>query len=255
MFERLKERAESFLAQNQPAIDALGRLDVSFDDAMVKTSNIVVTYPPKQVLEDRTTENFHLPSTDKPKALYIHIPFCTGICNYCAFERTANSAGDPQIAKYVDLLSSESKLVRQSMGGKRIPVESIYIGGGTPTLLPPEQLEKLFDIIARDYELRAGSEYTLEGSPETLIEDGTEKLKLAQQYSVNRVSIGIESFDDPTLKALNRRHDAEMAERVIHIIKNAGINNIDIDLIRGLPQSSADHIINNLQKAAQRGTV
>lgn len=211
---------------------------------MRNSSQIVVAYPSKQHLLPTPQENIFCTSTNTKKVLYIHIPFCTGICTYCGYARTAISKHDEKIIKYISLLKKESNMVKTALGVDKIEVDSIYIGGGTPTLLKTKQLKELFNLINRDYRLIENGEYTLEGSPETIT---IEKIQLAVKAGVNRVSIGVESFDDETLTSIARRHTAKEALDALDKIREGGIENIDFDLIRGLPGYNSDLVIKDLK--------
>ncbi len=205
-----------------------------------KSTQIVVAYPPLNKLEPINEKNIYEGNHFGKNTLYIHIPFCTGICTYCGYARTAISKNDSRILEYLNLLDKESGLLIDSIGGKKIKVESIYIGGGTPTLLDEKELEKLFQIIERDYEFASNVEYTLEGSPETIT---PEKINKAKSFGVNRASIGAESFNNNALKLMKRRHTAQGTKKAIKTILDCGISEVDCDLIRGLPNYTYEMII------------
>ena len=155
--------------------------------------------------------------------IYIHIPFCNSICSYCDFSKVL------YCKKYIDkyLLNLEKEI---SSRYKNELVKSIYIGGGTPTSLDNLELEKLLkitDIFNKDNML----EFTIESNIESL---DIEKIKLLSKYNVNRVSLGVQSFDDDVLKELNRSHNKDMVYKVIDDLKGNGISNINIDLIYGV---------------------
>lgn len=155
--------------------------------------------------------------------IYIHIPFCTSICSYCDFPKVLYDK--KYIRSYLDSLKEEI-LLRY----KNENVVSIYIGGGTPTSLDVEELEYLFRIISI-FRLDKYLEFTIESNVESLSID---KIKLFNKYNVNRVSLGVQSLNDNTLKVLNRKHTKNDVFRVINNLKNNGINNISIDYIYGV---------------------
>ena len=243
MFKFLEERAQQLVTSLKPDLTALASENISLDDRTLSSSHIVVTYPPKQVLEEVVDGAILLPCNNAPVALYVHVPFCTGICTYCGFVKSAKNEWDPKIDAYLDLLDKESELYRNHFGDKKIPVRSIYIGGGTPTLLTVDKLKRLFSILMRDYDLVPGSEFSIEGSPETISID---KMAQVQSFGVNRVSIGIESFDNEILASIHRRHDDKMAKLAIEQIRKGGITNIDVDLMRGLPGYDTAKLITDL---------
>ncbi|MFO8053072.1 MAG: radical SAM family heme chaperone HemW [Candidatus Omnitrophota bacterium] len=158
------------------------------------------------------------------KSLYIHIPFCQSRCTYCDFYTT--------IYKRTMAVSFLSVLVKQI---KKLDCnfETIYIGGGTPTVLDIDLIEKLL----KELEKIAGEakEFTIEANPESLDED---KIRLFSDYSVNRISIGCQSFSDQKLNFLGRIHSAEQALDSVEKVKRRGFDNISIDLIYGLPSES-----------------
>ncbi|MGB4057366.1 MAG: radical SAM protein, partial [Alphaproteobacteria bacterium] len=243
MFKNIEQRGQNLIFQHQEKLAALQELNISLGDKTTSSSHIIVTYPPKQILTPFNNNDIILPESKIQKALYVHIPFCSGICTYCNYARTA-SGKDDQIDNYLSLLEKESSILKEKLGTDRIPIESIYIGGGTPTLLSENQLARLFYLLAKDYDLKSGAEYSLEGSPETITK---EKIEIAKAYGINRISIGIESFNDKILQNVMRRHTAESAKESLNIIKETGIENIDVDLIRGLPGYDRQKLIDDLK--------
>ena len=163
---------------------------------------------------------------NKPKALYIHIPFCHSICDYCDFTKLQYFSFMAE--KYLDSLFKEIDSFNINH-----PLDTIYIGGGTPTALEDDLFENLLKKI---YPLAKGvKEYTVECNPESLSEV---KLQLMKKYGVNRLSIGVESTDDKILKAINRQHTFNDVIKAVEAAKKVGFDNINIDLIIGLPHVS-----------------
>ena len=154
--------------------------------------------------------------------VYIHIPFCKNICNYCDFCKVYYKTG--YVSKYLDSLELEIK-----SRYKDDLVDTIYIGGGTPSSLSILELRKLFDII-KVFKLKDNYEFTIECNIENISE---EKLKLFKENGVNRLSIGVESFDKDIIKILGRKHDSNMIFKNIELCKKY-FNNINIDLIYGV---------------------
>ncbi len=152
-------------------------------------------------------------------SIYIHIPFCTSICTYCDFCKIIYN--EKYISNYLDMLEKE---IRERYKGEK--VKTIFIGGGTPTSLSLDELKRLFDII-RIFDVEDIIEYTIESNVESIDED---KLILMKEYGVNRISIGVESFDDDTLKVLGRKHNKEDIFKKIELVKKY-FDNINIDLI------------------------
>ncbi|PIN93364.1 hypothetical protein COU54_03405 [Candidatus Pacearchaeota archaeon CG10_big_fil_rev_8_21_14_0_10_31_24] len=236
-----KNRLEEF----RSGIDRLHALGITKDPEMgLKTSQITVTYPPTQSLIPVTDKVDVYEDVSGRNTLYVHIPFCTGICTYCGYSRSAASDGDEKVTSYQALLEKEATLLSEKFNGQKIPVESIYIGGGTPTLLSVSDLERMLQTVDRYFLLDQNGEYTLEGSPETMT---SEKVKLSVSYGVNRASIGAESFNDNVLRIIHRRHNSRGVFEAVEKIRNGGIENIDIDLIRGLPSYTFDMVLDDLR--------
>ena len=154
--------------------------------------------------------------------VYIHIPFCKNICNYCDFCKVYYQTG--YVSKYLDALKLEIK-----NRYKNEEVDTIYIGGGTPSSLNLDELRRLFDII-KIFKLKDNYEFTIECNIESIDED---KLKLFKDNKVNRLSFGVESFDKDILKILGRYHNEEMVFNNIELSKKY-FDNINIDLIYGV---------------------
>ncbi len=167
-------------------------------------------------------------------SLYIHIPFCRGKCPYCGFY--SKPLGKFDTARYIGAVIAEIK----SVGLKAADVRTIYIGGGTPTILPPRQLGKLLDYLTANF--TAVEEFTIEANPAT-------DLTPIFSSAVNRVSVGVQSFIDDELKMLGRRYCCDDVYAAIDNIGKYGIANVSIDLIFALPASSLDKWRYNLQKA------
>ncbi len=164
--------------------------------------------------------------TNLPKALYIHIPFCESICDYCDFTKLQYFHSFAE--KYLIALKKE---LDERVTSKDL--DTIYIGGGTPTSLDDDQFEKLLKMV--EPLAKNVKEYTVEANPESLT---LSKIKLLKKYGVNRVSIGVESTDDQILKSINRKHTFNDVKKVIDSLRVSGIENVNLDLIIGLPNVS-----------------
>jgi oxygen-independent coproporphyrinogen-3 oxidase len=174
-----------------------------------------------------------------PLGLYISVPFCRTKCSYCNFASDVFSRSVFQ--HYVDRVCADMKRDNPTvaqMGGRtdRI-VDSIYMGGGTPTVLDISQLRQLFVAIAQNFEVQPDAEVTVECAPGTLSPAVLEGL---QQCGVNRVSLGVQSFVDPEAASVGRQHDRNAVLDDIASLRAAGITNINIDLIAGLPHQTVD---------------
>ena len=162
--------------------------------------------------------------------LYIHIPFCRQRCSYCAFY--SSTLYNIQ-QKYVDALCKEIVLRKEYTGNQAIG--TIYLGGGTPSTLTAEQLESIFGTIYNHYPIAPNPEVTIECNPDDLT---PEFLTALRRMPVNRISMGIQSFNDAQLKRLGRRHDAAKARQAVANARAAGYDNISIDLMFALPGSN-----------------
>ena len=173
--------------------------------------------------------------------IYIHIPFCKQRCNYCAFYSTTlyNIR-----EKYVDALCKEIVLRKEYAGSA--PIGTIYFGGGTPSTLTMEQLQKICGTIYSTHSVLPTAEVTIECNPDDLTPDFLAQLK---QLPFNRISMGVQSFNDTQLKRLGRRHNAQKAREAVHNAREAGYNNISIDLIFALPGSTITEWEHDLDSA------
>lgn len=165
------------------------------------------------------------------KSCYIHIPFCKTICSYCDFCKFYYNK--KWILKYLNNLEKEINLFYSNE-----ELETLYIGGGTPTSLNYDELKYLFEILKK-LKLKKEYEYTIEANIETLDLD---KIKLLKEYGINRISIGVESIVPKNIKFLERHHTQIEVENIIKLLKQEGINNINVDLIYALPNQTLDDL-------------
>jgi oxygen-independent coproporphyrinogen III oxidase len=160
--------------------------------------------------------------------LYVHVPFCSAICNYCNFNRGLFDAALKD--QYVRAL--EQEILNASDGS---PADTIYFGGGTPSLLDPTEIQTLIDACRRAFAMTADAEVTLETNPETSSVERMEKFRAA---GVNRVSFGVQSFRDLELQRLGRIHSSSRARAAVAEARAAGLDNVSVDLMMWLPQQS-----------------
>ena len=172
--------------------------------------------------------------------LYVHVPFCVKKCNYCAF--VSNTPRENELAEYPDLLLQEVRLRASAVE----PVASIYFGGGTPSLLQPYQLARLLEGIAATVEIRSDAEITLEANPGTV---DLISLKAFLDAGINRISLGVQSFDDHFLDCLGRIHTAAGSRRAFDEVRAARFGNVSLDLIHSLPGQSLDQWRTELRHA------
>ncbi len=172
---------------------------------------------------------------NKVDSLYIHIPFCDHICDYCDFTK---------LQYFRNFAINYLKCLKKELDGYNIklPLKTIYVGGGTPSCLEEDLLEELLKMI--QVYTKEVIEYTFEGNPESLTEI---KLQLLKKYGVNRLSIGVESTDDRILTKLNRKHSFKDVVNVIERARKIGFDNINVDLILGLPNVTENMLINDVE--------
>ena len=173
--------------------------------------------------------------------IYIHIPFCKRRCIYCDFFSTTRSE---KKSAYVHALCRELEMRKDYLEGEDI--ETIYFGGGTPSQLSKEELEEIFTYIYKVYSIRPNAEITLEANPDDLTPEYVEMLR---QLPINRISMGIQTFQEETLKLLHRRHTARQAIEAFQRCREAGFHNISIDLMYGLPGETLETWKQDLQQA------
>lgn len=174
--------------------------------------------------------------------LYIHIPFCESKCIYCDFYSMANN--NYLIDKYIDALLVEAVLRKNELNSETLT--TAYLGGGTPSLLSITQLSKLVNGLKKVFDFSEVEEFTIEVNPDDVTAD---YIQQAKSLGINRVSMGVQSFSDEDLRFINRRHTAKQATDAIHIINKAGIDNISIDLIYGIPGQNIEMWKNNVDTA------
>lgn len=176
-------------------------------------------------------------------SLYLHIPFCRHRCSYCDFN---TYAGQEHLrAAYVEALCQEIRLVALA-AGKPLPVHTVYFGGGTPSLLAPAQIGHVLETITRHFTLAEGAEISLEANPGTI---DRAYLKALRKAGVNRLSLGVQSAHPDDLRLLEREHDFVAVIRTVAWARTAGFDNLNLDLIFGLPHQSLERWQWSLEQA------
>ena len=173
--------------------------------------------------------------------IYIHIPFCKRRCIYCDFFSTTRSEEKPT---YVRALCQELAIRKDYLEGEEI--ETIYLGGGTPSQLTEKELNEIFTSLYNIYKVKEDAEITLEANPDDLT---PEYVSMLRRLPINRISMGIQTFQEETLKLLHRRHTARQAIEAFQRCREAGFRNISIDLMYGLPGETLDTWKEDLQQA------
>jgi putative oxygen-independent coproporphyrinogen III oxidase len=179
--------------------------------------------------------------------LYIHVPFCRRKCHYCAFSSHVYA---PELEQtYLEALELEASVRGEQVKGRKI--SSIYIGGGTPTLLSIHSLARVIELARSRFSIDSGIEFTIEANPETILEKKfPSDLK---KLGVNRFSLGVQSLDDTILTSLGRGHTSIQAMKAAEIVREAGIDNLSLDLIWGLPGQTLEKWLEDLGKVVSLG--
>lgn len=170
--------------------------------------------------------------------IYLHIPYCHSKCHYCDFFSTPQTAGTDD---YINALAREYSLRKDEINGD---ITTVYIGGGTPSMLSPNQIERIFSFLPYD----GCREITMEVNPEDMTDDFA---RFISRSPINRVSMGIQSMNDHELRYIGRRHSATDAVTAYNRLRDAGITNISLDLIYGLPQQTLDSWNETLEKTIE----
>ena len=175
--------------------------------------------------------------------LYIHIPFCAKRCYYCDFHSGTDRS---LVDKYIMALEAELEARKGEISIQEL--RTIYIGGGTPSQLSPSQLQKLFSVLANKVNLSQVKEITIEVNPDDITEEYVETIK---NLPINRVSMGVQSFDDRLLQLIGRRHDSKKAKEAYSLLRKAGIKNLSIDLMFSLPTQTIEEWESSINQAIE----
>lgn len=178
-----------------------------------------------------------------PVTLYIHLPWCIRKCPYCDFNSHASKGEIPQ-TEYINALLQDFEADASLLQGR--PLQSIFFGGGTPSLFDPEQLGRLLEGISALAKVSPEAEVTLEANPGTAEQA---RFQGFREIGFNRLSLGIQSFDDASLKNLGRIHDGRQARAAFFTARKAGFENINLDLMHGLPEQRPEQAMSDLQQA------
>lgn len=190
-------------------------------------------------------------ATSQPSSfsLYVSIPFCPSRCSYCSFvsHSIENDKAKKLLPEYVTFLAKELEITGKAARENGLKLESVYIGGGTPTTLSAEQLKSVINAIGESFDLSTCREFTVEaGRPDTITR---EKLSVLKNGPVDRISINPQTFNNEVLEAVGRRHTAEDTIRIFNMSREMGFDNINMDLIAGLPKDTLDGFKNSLDTA------
>lgn len=181
-------------------------------------------------------------------SLYVAIPFCPSRCSYCSFVSFTSERLLSLIPQYTDILLNEIKRTSDMIKKLGIKVSTIYIGGGTPTVLDPVRLEALLSCIYDNFDVSELSEYTVEaGRPDTIT---AKKLELSKKYGVSRISVNTQTLNNEILSSIGRKHTDEDFYKAYNIARDSGIDCINVDLIAGLPGESFESFAASVDKVA-----
>ncbi|MBH5318156.1 oxygen-independent coproporphyrinogen III oxidase [Paenibacillus sp. GSMTC-2017] len=181
-----------------------------------------------------------------PKALYIHIPFCTNKCHYCDF--TSYVLKGQPVDQYLDAL--EQEMIRTVEILPPTIIETVFVGGGTPTVLTPPQMERFLKSVRDHFPIATDAEFTMEANPGTTDID---KLQAMRDGGVNRISFGVQSFDNGLLEKIGRIHNVDDVYRSIENARKVGFDNLSIDLMFGLPGQTLTHLSDSVDRAMELG--
>ncbi|RFF27314.1 MULTISPECIES: radical SAM family heme chaperone HemW [unclassified Wenzhouxiangella] len=182
-----------------------------------------------------------------PLSLYIHLPWCVAKCPYCDFNSHALDGELPE-DRYIDALLADLEVDLPRVWGR--PVVSVFLGGGTPSLFSAAAIDRLLSGVRARLQLAPGAEITMEANPGTVEHDRFEAYRAA---GINRISLGIQSFDDAQLKTLGRIHSSAEAEHAIEAVKSAGFDRFNLDLMWALPGQSVEEAVNDVERALAFG--
>jgi oxygen-independent coproporphyrinogen III oxidase len=183
---------------------------------------------------------------DARLSLYVHIPFCQSLCSFCGCNVRIvrnHALAEP----YVDTLLREFTLYRERLGGAPLTLGELHLGGGTPTYLPAKALDRLLDGLLQHCRLAPGADLVIEADPRNTT---AEQLAVLRRHGFGRLSLGVQDFDPRVQEMINRVHDADVVRSVVDMAREAGIGNISLDLIHGLPLQTPEGLTNTFQAVA-----
>lgn len=182
----------------------------------------------------------------KAVSLYISIPFCPSRCSYCSFVSHSIETAGKLIPDYVKALCRELEIIGRIIKETDTPIDTVYFGGGTPTAIPTEDIRTIMECVSSNFDLEKIREYSFEaGRPDTITE---EKLRIIKELGADRISINPQTLNDEVLKVIGRRHTGKEALRAFELARKIGFENINTDIIAGLPTESAESFRNTLDK-------
>ncbi len=236
----------------RPARLALNRLKegASFDEAVCWMEDYYLVSHKKAELAvsiaERELKIIRKYEDPRSFSLYVGIPFCPSTCLYCSFPSNAIGKWKGRVGEYLHCLEKELKAVSEIFKGKKLL--TLYIGGGTPTTLNSQELKRLFDCINLYFDLSYLKEFTVEaGRPDSI---DRERLKVLREYGVDRISVNPQSMNQKTLDLIGRKHKVEDTIRAFNLCREMGFDNINMDMILGLPNENEEDVAHTLSEIA-----
>jgi oxygen-independent coproporphyrinogen-3 oxidase len=246
----LEQRAENWLVEH-----CLAEQEAWLREKQVFEMACPYIYPPASRYRDLDLRQVYAAAEaweEIQPSLYVHIPYCLSRCSFCNFALDEVGTASEGVDSYLQAVEEEARaIVETAVAGRNVSLGSIYIGGGTPSILNLRQTEQLFRIIGRFFSLPPGAECSFEVNPDTVRGEKRAKWALLKEHGVNRVSLGVQSFDPETLQALRRLHTVEMVEHAMSGAREAGIESVNIDLMYSLPLMSLERWAGTLTKAVE----
>ena len=243
------ERARALLdGFDLPGLRAAGVLPSSARFKPVITYPSLVQYGPLDPGEVMASGRLR---SDGPMAVYVHVPFCFFRCNYCHWDTRVNPPL-PVVDRFLATLDRELAAMCDRLGHARLPASSVLIGGGTPTWLDPQRLGRLLDSLGAHVDLSRCRQYSVEAEPSSLLGDtGAARLGQLTAHGVNRVSLGVQSFDDAILARMGRRHTGRDCHAAVEAVRRVGVPSVSLDLIYGYPGQTVETWLNSLLEAVR----
>ena len=252
------QKASDWIQQARKQITELGVEELKASGVLPPGRKFfpTITYPPQTMYPPAEPEDIFALDEEIPgvrHAAYLHIPFCAWQCKYCHWVKTINP--DPtEVDNYLDLLIKEMDLALARLGKGRVQISTVLVGGGTPTYLTPAQIERLMVAFNERFDLSRCRQFSFEAEPTSILGDeGMAKLKILKAHGVDRISLGVQSFNDEVLKRMGRRHSGGQAVQAIEQIREAGIGSISIDLIYGYPGLTLEGWVEAMHTAIASG--
>lgn len=211
-----------------------------------------IFYPPIPMCPSGKEEELFkgvLDGVTRPLSFYVHIPFCPFKCVYCHWVVRTGDTADT-MDRYLDAIDRELELYQAKLGAENLRPRSVLMGGGTPTMLSPQMIEKLFGIMRKRLDLSQCTQIISEAEPSTVLgQEGLEKLQALRAGGANRISFGAQIFDEQMLKSMGRRHTPDQVGEAVDQARRAGFESISIDLIFGFPGSTLEKWYDTLESA------